>query len=139
MESVGQGQMLFGYHTPGNSGAQHGVHELIGCLRFDEPLNLKHARSQTRNDSGMLGERLFQKLAVTVVVFQCPDLLHLAKALKSTVIQLIHVSEVRVCDNNIRQSLDVPKPMGYPVTFQHTSANVSVIESTLSATQGDSS
>jgi hypothetical protein len=59
----------------------------------------------------MLGQRLFQHLAVLVIVLQRSYLRHATEALEGSEVRLVDMGKVRVGDDNIWQGLDIAKPV----------------------------
>ena len=62
----------------------------------------------------MLRQRFLQYLAVPLIIVQGANFRDTTKALEGTQILLVYVGEVRVCDDNVGQRLDVAQAMGYP-------------------------
>jgi hypothetical protein len=66
----------------------------------------------------MFIERLFQHLAVSVIVLERTDLLDTAKSLEGSEVQLVDVGEVGIRNDYIGQRLNVPEAVGYPAGLQ---------------------
>jgi hypothetical protein len=66
----------------------------------------------------MLGQRLLQHLAVLLVVFQGPDLVHAAESLESAQVRLVDVGEVGVRYDDIWQRLDIAETVRQPSKSQ---------------------
>lgn len=91
--------------------SQHGGHELVRLLGLHEAAHLEHADSQAGYDGGMLRQGLLQEVAVLLVIFQRAYLGHSAKALEGTQVRLVDMGEVRVCNNDVWQGLDITQAM----------------------------
>ena len=63
--------------------SQHGGHELVRLLSLHQAPNFENTNGEAGYDSGMLGQRLFQHLAVLLVIFQRFYLRYAAEAFES--------------------------------------------------------
>lgn len=102
--------------------SQHRRHELVRLLRLHQPTHFEHADGQARYHGGMLGQRLFQHLAVLLVVLQRPNLGHFSEALKGSQVRLVDVGKVRVRYHDVGQGLDVTQAVGKSTVLQQSSA-----------------
>jgi hypothetical protein len=111
-------QYIVIHSSPWSYRSQHGVDELVRLLGPHQGAYLEHANGQPGYDGGMLPQRLFQHLAVLVVVIERANFWDATEALKGAQVQLVDVGEVRVGDDDIRQRLDVTQTVGYPTGLQ---------------------
>lgn len=102
--------------------SQHRRHELVRLLGLHQPTHFEHADGQARYHGGMLGQRLFQHLAVLLVVLQRPNLGHFSEALKGSQVRLVDVGKVRVRYHDVGQGLDVTQAVGKSTVLQQSSA-----------------
>ena len=68
----------------------------------------------------MFGQGFLEHLAVVLVVIEGADYGDTAKAFKSSEIEFVDVGEMGVCDDDVRQGLDVTQTVGYSARLQHT-------------------
>jgi hypothetical protein len=60
----------------------------------------------------MLGQCLFQNLAVAIVVLDCANLGDATEALKGAQVGLVYMGKVGVGDDNVGQGLDIAQTVG---------------------------
>jgi hypothetical protein len=98
--------------------SQHRSGELVRLLGPHQGTHLEHTDGQSGYDGGMLTQRLFQHLAVLVVVVKGANFGDATETLKGAQVQLVDVGEVRVGDDDVRQRLDVAQTVCYPAGLQ---------------------
>ena len=113
----------------GTYGSQQSVHKLVRLLGLHEALTFNDCHGKLWYDSQMflqcltypisirsrrreVRDDLCNNLAVSVVVVDSLDLAHSSKGLEGSVIELVDVGHVRICDNNIWQGLHISQPVG---------------------------
>lgn len=57
---------------------------------------------------------LTDQSAVIIIIFDCPDLWNSSKGFESFVIQFIHMRDVGIRHDHIRQRLHITQTMSYP-------------------------
>ena len=99
--------------------SQHGVHKFICLVGLHEAAHLQDANGQPRYHSRMLLERIFEYLTIPIIILERADLGNATKALEGSKIELVHVGEMGVCNNNIRQRLHVAQTVRDPTAPQY--------------------
>ena len=80
-----------------------------------QALTFQNPHGQVWDHGEVLFESLPENIAVVVIVIQSPNLWHCAKPLKSLVVKLVYVGQVRVGQDNVGEFLHIPKAMGESV------------------------
>jgi hypothetical protein len=94
--------------------SQHGGHEFVGLLGLHEASYFQHTNREAGYDGRMLSQRLFQHLAVLVIVLQRSYFGHAAKALESSQVRLVDMGEMGVGDDDIWEGLDIAQTVRKP-------------------------
>lgn len=109
---------MLGKHANGTGkgyrayGSEQSIHESVSLVWSHETLAFNDAHCKPGDHGEMLLEGLADDPAVAVIVFHRSDLPYSSQGFECLVVELVYVGHMRVCHNDIRQGLHVPKPVG---------------------------
>lgn len=112
VEGVRQRQMLLGDDAPADSRTQERGDEAVALVGRDEILYLQNSHGQAGDDGQMISQTAIEDVAELVVVLQAAAFGYLAQELKRGVVELVHMTDVRVRQGGIGQGLHVAQSVG---------------------------